>query len=136
MTAGEYTDVERTATWVGRTIAAMQLWDMLRAIEWAAKEGQLPVASVSVYGKGEMGAIAMYAALFDKRIQQIILNDPPESHWQRPALLNVLRITDIPDVARTLGRRHLVSVAKPPAALASHVRTAGSLPDALEVWKY
>ena len=136
MTAGEYTDVERTATWVGRTIAAMQLWDMLRAIEWAAKEGQLPVSSVSVYGKGEMGAIAMYAALFDKRIQQIILNDPPESHWQRPALLNVLRITDIPDVARTLGRRHLVSITKPPAALASHVRTAGSLPDALEVWKY
>ena len=136
MSAGEYTDVERTAFWVGRTIAAMQLWDMLRAIEWANKEGKLPVSSVTVYGKGEMGAIAMYAALLDKRIQQIILNDPPESHWQRPALLNVLRVTDIPDVARTLGRRHLVSVTKPPAALANHVRTAGSLPDALEVWRY
>ena len=136
MSAAEYTDVERTATWVGRTIAAMQLWDMLRAVEWAAKEGNLPVSSVSVYGKGEMGIIAMYAALLDKRIQQVILNDPPESHWQRPALLNVLRITDIPEVARVLGRKRLVSVTKPPAALASHVRTAASLPDALEAWKY
>ncbi|HKQ38283.1 MAG TPA: acetylxylan esterase [Verrucomicrobiae bacterium] len=136
MSAGDYTDVERTATWVGRTIASMQLWDMLRAVEWAAKEGRLPVSSVSVYGKGEMGIIAMYAALLDKRIQQIILNDPPESHWQGPALLNILRITDIPDVARTLGRRHLVSVTKPPATLAKHLRAAGSLPDALEVWKY
>ena len=79
--------------------------------------------------------LAMYAALFDKRIQQIVLNDPPASHWQRPALLNVLRVTDIPEVTRALERRRLVSLTKPPPGLAN-VRTADSLPEALEIWKY
>jgi cephalosporin-C deacetylase-like acetyl esterase len=134
LSAAEYTDIERTALWVGRSIAAMQLWDTLRAIEWAVSEGKLPISSLAVYGKGEMGVLAMYAALFDKRIEQIILNDPPTSHWERPALLNVLRVTDIPEVARALDRR-LVCVTKPPATYARHVRTADSLPEALEVWK-
>ena len=28
MSAGEYTDIERTGLWAGRTIAAMQVWDV------------------------------------------------------------------------------------------------------------
>jgi dienelactone hydrolase len=136
LSAAEYTDIERTALWVGRSIAAMQLWDMLRAIQWAADEGKLPVSSLSIYGKGEMGVLAMYAALLDKRVQQIVLNDPPASHWQRPALLNVLRVTDIPEVAHALSGRRLVSVTEPPATFGKQVRRADSLPEALEVWKY
>ena len=95
MSPADYTDVERTATWAGRTIAAMQVWDLLRAVEWAANEEKIPASSVSIYGKGEMGVVAMYAALFDERIKQVILNDPPSSHWQGPTLLNVLRVTDV-----------------------------------------
>src|SRR6266545_1625052 len=72
MSASEYADIERTAVWVGRTIAALQVWDILRAVSWAADEEKLPASSISLYGKGEMGILALFAALFDGRIKQII----------------------------------------------------------------
>src|SRR4029453_345881 len=81
MNPTDYADVERTSVWVGRTIGAMQVWDTLQAIEWAANEEKIS-GSVSIYGKGEMGIVALYAGLFDERVQQIILNDAPGSHWQ------------------------------------------------------
>ncbi|HYV28926.1 MAG TPA: acetylxylan esterase [Candidatus Eisenbacteria bacterium] len=148
MTAAEYTEVERTATWSSRTIAAMQVWDILRAVEWAADEEKISGSSISLYGKGDMGIAALYAALFDGRIKQIILNDPPASHWQRPALLNVLRVTDIPEVAGALAPRLLASLTKLPEAFdytkrvygleraAKQLVEADSLPEALEVWKH
>jgi cephalosporin-C deacetylase-like acetyl esterase len=148
MTPSDYTDVERTAVWIGRTIAAMQVWDTLRAVEWAVNEQKISAPSISIYGKGEMGIVALYAGLFDDRIQQVILNDPPRSHWQGPALLNVLRATDIPEVAGAFAPRRLVSLTKLPESF-EHARSiyrlqrasegfvqSASLPEALEIWKY
>jgi len=146
LSAPEYTDIERTAVWVGRTIAAMQVWDILRTVSWAADEEKIAAASISLCGKGEMGILALYAALFDGRIKQIILNDPPASHWQRPALLNVLRVTDIPEVAGAFAPHRLVSLTKLPATFdftqriyrreraSNQFTQSGSLPEALEVW--
>ena len=82
----------------------------------------------------------------DDRIKQIILNDPPASHWQRPALLNVLRVTDIPEVAGAFAPHRLVSLTKLPATFdftqriyrreraSNQFTQSGSLPEALEVW--
>jgi hypothetical protein len=109
MSPAEYTDVERTAVWTGRTIGAMQVWDILRAIQWVTDEEKLSASSISLYGKGEMGILALYAALFDERVKQVILNEPPASHWQGPALLNVLRLTDVPEVAGAFAPRLLIS---------------------------
>jgi hypothetical protein len=147
MSPADYTDVERTAVWSGRTIAAMQVWDILRAVEWVAREEMPAVSSMSIYGKGEMSVVALYAAFWDERIKQIILNDPPASHWQSPALLNVLRVTDIAEVAGALAPRRLVSLTKLPESF-EHTRTlyrrqrasqqfvqAPSLAEALEIWK-
>ena len=147
MSASEYTDVERTAVWVGRTIAAMQVWDILRTVSWAADEEKIAASAISLYGKGDMGILGLYAALFDDRIKQIFLNDPPASHWQRPALLNVLRVTDIPEVAGAFAPRRLVSLTKLPVTLdftqriyrleraSNQFIQSGSLPEALEIWK-
>ena len=33
------------------------------------------------------------------RITRVILEDPPSSHWQGPALLNILEVTDLPEAA-------------------------------------
>jgi len=108
----------------------------------------IPAPSISIHGKGEMGIVALYAALFDGRIQQVILSDPPASHWQHPALLNVLRVTDIPEVAGALAPRRLVSLTKLPEAFdytrnayrvqraATQFVQSDSLPEALEVWKH
>jgi len=125
----------------------MQILDVLRAVEWAATEERLGPA-ISIYGKGDMAAVSLYAALFDERVKQIILNDVPASHWQRPALLNVLRITDLREVAAALAPRRLTSLTRFPDTFeftrdiyrlhrAPHqFAQSPSLPEALEVWKY
>lgn len=146
--AAEYADIERTSAWIGRTVASMQVWDVLRAVRWLLEEKKLSPASVSVYGKGEMGIVCLYAGLLDERIGRVILSDPPVSHWSGPALLNVLRLTDIPEAAAVLAPRELVLLRHIPSELeltrtvyalygdGSRVETAGSLPEAVEIWKY
>ena len=96
--------------------------------------------------QSEMGVLALYAGLFDERIKQVILNDPPASHGHGPALLNVLRVTDIPEVAGAFAPRRLVSLRKLPEPFryaqsiyrregaSTRFVQAGSLPEALEVW--
>ena len=144
----DYASIEMTAAWSGRTIAAMQVWDILRTIEWAANEERIPAHTIAIYGKGDMGILALYAALFDQRVRQVILNDPPGSHWQSPALLNALRVTDIAEVAGAFAPRRLASLTKLPEsfrhtqAIYRALRASNqfvqslSLPEALEVWKY
>ncbi len=144
----EFAEIERSASWAGRTVASMQVWDILRAVDWITREEGLNPTAISLYGKGDMGVLALYAGLFDSRIQQIVLKDPPVSHQNGPALLNVLRITDIPEVAGAFAPRRLVFLrAIPPGLEATrrlfklsgsldHLTSAGSLPEALEVWKH
>ncbi len=148
LSAFEYAEIERTASWVGRTIGSMQVWDILRAVEWATREAGIPTSSISLYGKGDMGILSLYAGLFDERIMQVILSDPPASHWQRPALLNILRVTDIPEVAAAFAPRRIISLTKLPEPFQytqrlfklhgqpSHLAQAGSLPEALRIWNY
>jgi dienelactone hydrolase len=148
VSAFEYAEIERTASWTGRSIAAMQVWDILRAVAWAIEEERISPPSVSVYGKGEAGILGLYAGLFEERITRLVLGGPPASHWQGPALLNVLRITDIPEVAGALAPRHLSFLGKVPRAFAftrkvyqlygqeARLESAASLAEALQVWRY
>jgi len=148
VSAFQYAEIQRTASWIGRTVASMQVWDILRAVDWLERDSEIHASSVSVYGKGDMGVLALYAGLFDERIQQVILSDSPGSHWNGPALLNVLRITDISEVAGAFAPRRLVSLTDFPHSFeyarriyglqsqASKLSRAGSLPEALEVWRY
>jgi dienelactone hydrolase len=115
LSAAEYTDVERTAAWTGRTIASMQVWDTLRAIRWALETEKIPADRVMLFGRCHAGVVVLYAALMEERVHGIIVADPPPSHWQGPALLNVLRVTDTPEAAAALAPRELVFLrAMPP----------------------
>jgi cephalosporin-C deacetylase-like acetyl esterase len=145
LSTAEYTHIERTAVWSGRTIAAMQVWDTLRAIKWAVEEEKIPATRVMLFGREDAGIVALYAALFDDRVSAVILGDPPSSHWQGPALLNALRITDIPEVAGALAPREVIFLRATPAGFtetkellkrignASALRVAGSLAAALNL---
>jgi hypothetical protein len=148
MNPADRTDVERSAVWVGRTVASMQVWDILRTVEWAISERQLPSSRIVVYGKGEMGIAALYAAFFDEHISQVILNDPPGSHWQGPALLNVLRVTDIAELAGAIAPRRISSLTQLPTSFeltkaiyrleraSDQFDVAGSLPEAMEISRF
>ncbi len=137
-----------TAPLLGTTLESMQLWDILRSIDYLVDEEKLRLSSISVYGRKHMGALAIYAGALDKRITRVILDDPPPSHWQGPAFLHVLRYTDIAEVAGLLAPRELVSLTPLPETFrATHrifrlygkakpIREARALGDALTVWAH
>jgi len=140
--------LRRSAALVGATVESMQVWDILRSIDYLTGQENLRLSSVSVFGRKQMGALAFYAAALDDRIDRVILDDPPTSHWQGPALLNVLRLTDLPEAAALVAPREIVSLTPLPDPYGytfsiyalyrkpGNLRWAGSLYDALRVWKY
>jgi hypothetical protein len=62
----------------------------------------------TILGRSNSGILALYAAILDESIAQVMLMDPPVSHGQGPILLNVLRYTDLPEIAALLAPRRLV----------------------------
>jgi len=101
-------DTLRNAMHVGRTVDSMRLWDVLRGFEALLVQAGGKPERVTVFGKGVSGALGLYAAILDPRIDQVMLADPPVSHRQGPIFLNVLRYTDLPEAAALLGSRPLV----------------------------
>jgi cephalosporin-C deacetylase-like acetyl esterase len=136
---------QMSAALLGSTVESMQLWDILRSIDYLVEEEKLQLSSISVYGRKQMGALALHAAALDDRIKRVILDDAPGSHWQGPPLLNVLRVTDLAEVAGVVAPREIVSLTPAPESfrltdaiyrLYGHraaVREAHSLGDALRV---
>lgn len=116
MNSKERTDLERMSAWVGRTQAAMQVWDVMRAVEWIFKEQHLEPSRVVLSARGDMAALCVYAAFFEPRVTEVVLNQPSPSHWGGPALLNVLRGTDVAEVAGLLAPRPLTFLSEPPAS--------------------
>ena len=102
--------LKRSAALVGATIESMQVWDILRSVDYLTSVERLHLSSISVYGRKNMGILGAYAAVFDKRITRVILDDPPTSHWQGPALLNILRFTDLPEAMALVEPREVVSL--------------------------
>ena len=104
-----------TSALVGATIESMQLWDILRSVDYLVDGEGLHLDDISIYGRRQMGALALYAAAYDPRITRVILDDPPASHWQGPQLLDILRITDLPEAAALMAPREIVAFTRLPA---------------------
>ena len=139
---------ERTAEILGSTVESMQVWDIMRAMHFMTANEKLDPASLSLYGKGDMGILALYAAIMDSQSPScVVLNRPPTTHWNGAPLLNVLRVTDIPEAAALFAPHRLVLLQpagngfEHTAALyrltghANQFQKARSLPAALKVWE-
>ena len=98
-------DTLRNSMHVGRTVDSMRLWDVVRAVEVLAKQGVNP--PIATLGIGDAGILGLYAALLDHRIGEVMLIDPPATHRDGPIFLDVLRHTDLPEVAGLLAPRRL-----------------------------
>jgi cephalosporin-C deacetylase-like acetyl esterase len=103
--------VRRAGAWTGRTIASLRVWDALRALEAVRALPGVDGSRVAIAARGEMGAVALYAALLDGRVTSLILDAPPatqnapsERDGRGPAIemLNCLRYTDLAQVAGLL----------------------------------
>src|SRR5262249_28277495 len=57
---------------------------------------------VTLQGRGEMGVIALYAAIFEDGVNGVEMWQPPSSHREGPTFLNVLTVLDVPQAAAPL----------------------------------
>jgi hypothetical protein len=81
---------------LGQTLEGQQIWDVRRAVGAVRTIESLETTPLTLQGKGEMAALALYAALFEPGVAGLDLWHPPASHRQGPALLNILTVLDLP----------------------------------------
>jgi len=115
--------LRRAAAWTGRTIASMQVYDVLRCLEVLRTLPESKNQKIALAARGSMCAVALYAALLDGGITTVILQAPPatQNAPSRPdgrgeaiEMLNCLRITDLPQVAGLLLPTNLVFIGSVP----------------------
>ncbi len=96
--------VRRASAWTGRTLASMQVYDLLRCIEFCRTLDGVDPRAIGIAARDEMGVVALYAALLDGKCKTVILKNPPESQnvgsspdgrGAATEILNCLRITDV-----------------------------------------
>jgi hypothetical protein len=71
---------------------------------------------IMILRKGISGALGLYAALLEPRVNQVMLMDAPSSHREGPIFLNIMRHTDLPEAAALLAPRRLTFYGQMPAA--------------------
>ena len=96
--------IRRASAWAGRTIASMQVYDLLRCIEFCRTLNGVDPDSIGIAARDELGVVAMYSALLDGKCKTLILKNPPASQDVTSSpdgrgaaieILNCLRITDV-----------------------------------------
>jgi hypothetical protein len=106
----------RTYPLLGQTLPERQVSDLLAAISLLRNEQA--TENVAVYGQGPTAPLAIYAALLDPKITEIVLADCPTTH-EDPAtaeFLGVLRIGDLPHNLALAFPRPITFVGKMPDA--------------------
>ncbi len=106
----ERTQIRRRFMLIGRTLDSMRIWDVCRYLammQHGSELGELQFGELSLHGSGDAAVWCLYAGLIDLAqhpddpiVDRFVLTDLPASHMDPgcPELLNVLRITDIPQV--------------------------------------
>ena len=71
----------------------------------------LPKYKARLYGRGEAGVIAAYAALLmPEKVESVILLDPPLTHDDGPHFLGVRKVLDIPEALGLLAPEVAVTI--------------------------
>jgi hypothetical protein len=87
--------VRRAYPILGQSLPERQTLDLLQGI--AVLRAQPNVGRIAVFGHRRGAALAVYAALLDPRISEIVLDDPVTTHWKSgPEFLCVLKVGDLP----------------------------------------
>jgi dienelactone hydrolase len=81
---------------LGHTLPERQVADLLDGV--AVMRQDPATGPIAVYGRGATALPAIYAALLDPHVGEIILEQPPETHADPAAaeFLGVLRVGDVP----------------------------------------
>jgi hypothetical protein len=90
------TQIRRRFMLLGQTLDGMRVWDIRRAIQALRTIDGLAQVPLRLNAEREMAGIALYAALFEPKIERLELCALARSHRSGPDFLNVLRILDVP----------------------------------------
>lgn len=97
------TKIRRRFMLLGQTLDGMRVWDIRRAIQAIDQLRQREHIEIELHATGPKAVNALYAALFEPAVKRLELSDVPTSHMRGPDYLNVLKVTDIPQVAEAVG---------------------------------
>jgi hypothetical protein len=124
---------------VGKTMAGMEVYDLLSSLDYLVSRNDVDPAQVSVIGKGNGGVVALYAAAVDHRIRKVACEGSVLSFLQVAEsrfhenladiiVPGVLKDFDLPDVGAAIapGTLWIVSPRTPmgaviPASRCPHV---------------
>lgn len=108
--------LRRTYPLLGQTLPERQVYDLLAGV--ALMRADPVTGDIALFGQGRTAVLAIYAALLDPHVREVILAEPPETHEDpaSPELLGVLRIGDLPHNLALLYPRPITFVGAMPQA--------------------
>jgi hypothetical protein len=101
------TQIRRRYWLIGQTLEGMRVFDVKRAI--TALKSIDSTKEIRLSGFGEMGTIALYAAIFEP-VAEVELRQAPASHFAGPQLLNVMKLMDVPQAAAIVCEKSKVRI--------------------------
>lgn len=96
------TKIRRRFMLLGQTLDGMRVWDIRCAIRALNRVYTNAPCTIELRATGNMAVNALYAALFEPTVSRLDLFNMPTSHMTGPDYFNVLKITDIPQVAKAV----------------------------------
>jgi cephalosporin-C deacetylase-like acetyl esterase len=70
---GPYMGVNLRAIIVGKTLVGMRADDVIRVVNWLSSRVDIDSKSITIYGKGAFGMVALHAAAVDPRIARVMV---------------------------------------------------------------
>jgi len=129
---GPYMAVNLRAIIVGKTLIGMRADDVLRVVNWLASRPDVDASSITFYGRGALGLVALHAAALDGRITRVIVENSLVSYrmaLEAPLHRNLSEITvpgilkhyDVGDLLIAIAPRE-VAIVNPVDAIGQPVR--------------
>jgi len=108
--------VRRGCQTIGCTLPERQTYDLLGGL--ALLRELEAVKATAVYGKGPAAVLAIYAAVLDDDVTELVLEAPPETHSSpdTPEFLGILRIGDLPQNLALVFPRPITFIGEMPPA--------------------
>jgi hypothetical protein len=90
---------------LGQTLECQQVSDVLTAVGRISDIGKFTTVPIWLQGERSMAGVALYASLFDRRVERLDLYDLPKTHRDGPYFLNVERLLDMPEALAMAAER-------------------------------
>ncbi len=129
---GPYMGVNLRAIIVGKTLVGMRTDDVIRVLNWLSSRTDVDRASITLYGKGGLGMVALHAAAVDTRITRVMaentlvsyrtaLDAPLHRNLSEITIPGVLEHYDVGDLLQAIAPRE-VTLLNPADAIGQPMR--------------